>query len=175
MLVLAATPARAVEVVLDGVTATTGSGDVRLRVSSRATFDFDPGAGVLASSGSWTAEYLLPNQLTRFGHKVEDLRATADGGLAMKSYECVEGTFGAAFLGASLCGSYRFGRNGIDEGGVADDEVLGPHRSLAGWGAGDFDWDGRVLELTLTPGPAAGNPLFSESALRLRFVLRPAR
>jgi hypothetical protein len=174
-LALLAGPATGAELVLDSVTATTGAGEVRLRVSSRASFTFEPGAGVLVSSGSWLAEYLLPNQLTRFGHLVGDFRATVDGEFVMRAYECVEGTLGAALLNASLCGNYRFGPNGIDEGGVGDDEVVGPPRTLADYSASAFDWDGSALELTLLPGPVVGNQLFSETALRLRLVPRPVR
>lgn len=165
--------AQAVVLLLEKVTATTNSAEVELRLSNRATFSFDPGAGVLLASGTWIAEYALPNRLTRMAHKVEDLRATADGQLSMKSCECVEGAFGAAFMNANTCGNYRFGPNGIDEGGLADDEVLGPPKSLARWGISDFDWDGEVLLLTLAPASTDGNELFSESALKLRLVAKP--
>lgn len=170
---LAGAPARAVELVLESVTATTNAGEVKLRVDSRATFSFDPGAGVLLSSGTWVAEYALPNQLTRIAHKVEDMRATAGGQLAMKSSECVEGAFGAAFMNANLCGNYRFGPNGIDEGGLADDEVAGPPKTLAGFRISDFDWDGATLVLALA-NDAAGD-IFQESGLRLRLVVKPVR
>ena len=166
-------PARAVELVLEGVVAATRTGDVPLRVSSRARFDFDPGAGVLQGAGSFVAEYLLPNQLTRFGHQVENLRATVSGNLDMKSYECVEGAFGARFMNASFCGNYRFGPNGLDDGGLVDDERLGEPRTLANWKAGDFDWDGSTLEIVLTPGLAAPSGLFSETALTLRLKVPP--
>lgn len=165
--------AQAVELLLEKVTATTSSGEVDLRLSNRATFSFDPGAGVLLASGTWIAEYALPNRLTRMAHKVEDMRANADGKLTMKSYECVEGAFGAAFMNANTCGNYRFGANGIDEGGLADDEVLGPPKSLIRWGISDFDWDGDVLVLILAPASTEGNEIFSESALRLRLVVKP--
>jgi hypothetical protein len=170
---LAGAPARAVELVLESVTATTNSGEVKLRLDSRATFSFDPGAGVLLSSGTWIAEYALPNQLTRIAHKVEDMRATVDGQLTMKSSECVEGAFGAAFMNANLCGNYRFGPNGIDEGGLADDEVGGPPKSLASYRISDFDWDGAELVLALANDAAGG--VFLESGLKLRLVLKPER
>lgn len=174
-LLLAAGPAGAVELVLESVTAATGNGEARLKVDSRARFDFDPGAGVLAGAGSFVAEYTLPNQLGRFAHKVEDLRATVDGTVTMKSYECVEGVFGTQFLNANVCGNYRFGPNGLDEGGIGDDEVIGPPRTLAGWTAGGFNWDGEVLEITLAPGPGGGNSLFNETGLALRFRVAAAR
>ncbi|MBL8200622.1 MAG: hypothetical protein JNK40_06590 [Chromatiales bacterium] len=174
LVALPAAQATAVELALESVTATTGSGEVKLRLSSRATFDFDPALGVLVASGTWIAEYALPNQLTRIGHKVEDLRATADGQLAMKSYECVEGAFGAAFMQANICGNYRFGPNGIDEGGLADDEVLGPPRSLAGYGIGGFDWDGATLVLTLVADAAGESGIFPEPGFSLRLVAMPA-
>lgn len=169
----ALTHAQAVELQLEKVTASTGTGPVELRLGGRASFSFDPGAGLLLASGTWIAEYALPNRLTRIAHKVEDMRATADGQLAMKSCECVEGAFGAAFLNANICGNYRFGPNGIDDGGLADDEVEGSPRSLAHWGISDFAWDGQVLLLTLAPDSDAGSGIFSESALTLRLVLKP--
>jgi hypothetical protein len=165
--------AQPVELLLERVTATTSTGETDLRLGNRATFSFDPGAGVLRASGTWIAEYTLPNRLTRMAHKVEDMRATADGKLTMKSYECVEGAFGAVFLNANTCGNYRFGPNAIDEGGVADDEVLGPPKSLARWGISDFDWNGKILLLVLAPSGTDGNELFSESALRLWLVVKP--
>lgn len=167
--------AQAVELVLDSVTATIGSGEVKLRLSSRASFSFDPGAGVLLSSGTWIAEYALPNQLTRMAHKVEDMRATADGKLSMKSYECVEGAFGAAFMNANICGNYRFGPNGIDEGGLPDDEVFGPPKSLASYLISDIDWDGESLGLTLAPNDPGKSEVFRENGLKLRLVTKPVR
>lgn len=165
--------AAVVQLALESVTATTNAGEVKLRLDSRATFSFDPGAGVLVSSGTWIAEYALPNQLTRMAHKVEDMRVTADGELAMRSAECVEGAFGAAFMNANICGNYRFGENGIDDGGLADDEVVGPPKSLARYRISGFDWDGATLVLALA-SDAAGD-VFQESGLSLRLVVKPGR
>ncbi|MEO8444789.1 MAG: hypothetical protein ABI567_07290 [Gammaproteobacteria bacterium] len=174
-LALLAGPVRAVELSLDSVTAVTASGDVRLRVNSRGPFDFDPASGVLVSSGTWIAEYALPNQLTRFAHKVENLRATAGGELSMKSYECVEGAFGAAFMNANICGNYRFGPNGLDDGGIADDEVAGPPKSLAGYSVSAFEWNGETLDVALTADAPGGNDIYNEYGLRLRLEVRPQR
>lgn len=188
--VLCVARAGAVDLTLDSVTATGPGGEVRLRVDSRATFDFDPATGTLRSAGTWIAEYTLPNRLTRFAHKVEDLRATADGQLTVRSYECVEGAFGAAFLAASLCGNYRFGQNGLDDGGLPDDEVVAPPRSFDRYRVSSLEWDGAELRLVLgAAGPAeagqteagraepgkaaegtAGGDLFPEDGLTL--VLR---
>jgi hypothetical protein len=173
-LALFATNAAGVELVLDSVTATTGSGDVALRVGGRARFDFDPDSGVLQASGTWLAEYALPNQLTRFAHKVEDLQVSADN-VAMKSYECVEGAFGAAFMNANICGNYRFGPNGIDDGGLGDDDVVGSPRALAGSSVSAFDWDGEALTVVLTAAPPDGGQLFNEYALKLYLVVKPDR
>ncbi|MDH5256145.1 MAG: hypothetical protein OEW72_09550 [Gammaproteobacteria bacterium] len=173
LLALLGAPAEAVELALEGVTAGTPAGEVQLRVTSRATFSFDPEAGTLVSAGTWVAEYLLPNQATRFAHQVEDFSASAVGTFAVRSYQCVEGTFAARFLAASLCGNYRFGPNGIDEGGVADDVVLGPPRSLGGYRLSKFDWDGAVLVVDLSADTAGGSELFPESGLRLRLVVKP--
>ncbi len=93
---------------------------------------------------------------------------------AVKSYQCIEGTFGAQFLAAILCANYRFGPNGIDEGGVADDVVLGPPRSLDGFSLSNFAWDGKVLLVELA-ADAAGSELFRETGLGLRLVPKPGR
>ena len=63
--------------------------------------------------------------------------------------------------------------NGIDEGGLADDEVAGPPKTLAGFRISDFDWDGATLVLALA-NDAAGD-IFQESGLRLRLVVKPVR
>ncbi len=148
--VLLTTPASGVELTLDGVVASSGGRDYRLRLTSKASFDFNPATGSLRSSGTWIIEYVLPNYQNRFSDKVEDFSISPDGQLAMRSYECVEGTFGAGFLGSNVCGNYGFGPNGIDEGGLVDDVVNGPPRSLAAYGISSRDWDGSALVLTLT-------------------------
>lgn len=155
-LLLLASGAGAVELTLDTVIATGSGGDVNLRLDSRrASFDFDPATGTLLSAGTWIAEYGLPNGLTRFGHKVEDLRVSPDGQITVRSYECVEGAFGAVFLEASLCGNYRFGPNGLDDGGLVDDVVVAAPRSFDRYRVSNLEWDGHELRLTLSAGSLA--------------------
>jgi hypothetical protein len=89
----------------------------------------------------------------------------------MKSYECVEGTLGGPFLGVSLCGNYRFGPNGVDEGGVGDDVSAGAPRSLVDWQVEGLEWDGNFLAVSLVPPGGTGGDLFPEQGLTLR--LRP--
>ena len=173
LLALLATSAAAVELRLDSVTAKTGSGESRLRLDSKATATFDPGAGTLAMAGTWTATYVLPNQLTRISHKVEDFHACVDGIFAVRSYECVEGTFGAPTLAANICGNYRFGPNAIDDGGVADDVVVGPPMSLEPYSVSAFDWDGKSLVVTLSAAGLADAYLFHEDSLTLTFSVKP--
>jgi hypothetical protein len=167
LLCLFCAPAPAVELVLDGVTANQAGREIRMNVGGRATFDFDPVAGVLTSSGSWMATWQAPNQYPRFSHKVEDMRASAAGDLSMRSYECVEGTFGAELLAQNICGRYSFGANLTDDGGAIDDEVKGEPVSLIGWKVAALDWDGKSLRVVLAAGDA------STDSLTLRFSLKP--
>ena len=173
LLALLATSAVAVELRLDSVVAQTGAGESRLRLDSKATATFDPGAGKLAMAGTWIATYVLPNQQTRFSHKVEDFHASVDGRFSVRSCECVEGTWGAPNLGANICGNYRFGPNNIDDGGVADDVVVGPPKSLEAYKVSAFDWDGKSLLVTLSREGAAGAELFREDSLTLTFSVKP--
>lgn len=167
---LAAGPAAAVELDLEGVTGRTADGEVALRVASRARFDYDPAAGVLTATGAFTAEYGLPNRLGRFAHQFDDLRVGPDGALAVRGYECLEGAFGAAFLAANLCGGYRFGANGIDEGGLLDDVAAGTPRAFTDYGVESVDWDGTRLTVSLANPVQATSQVFAERGLVLRLV-----
>lgn len=168
LLALLATSVPAVEVKLDTITAFAGTGDFKLRIDGRARFQFNPDTRVLTSSGTWTGEYVFgPDQITRFSHKVQDMVASADGRLSMKSYECVEGTFGATVI-ASYCGNYRFGPNLIDEGGAGDDVVVGPPKSLTGFTVTALTWDGKSLLLVLSSDDPR-QAVFPESSLELKF------
>jgi hypothetical protein len=153
---------------LDRVTQRTARGENPLRVDSRATFAFDPEAGTLQASGTFYAQSVVggPQQLTRFTHQVEDLRVAADGTLTVKSYQCIEGTFGA-MLAANLCGNYRFGPNFRDDGGYGDDVVVGPPRSLAPFRVTGRAWDGQELVLTLSADGLTDGSVFPEDGLTL--------
>ncbi len=167
-LALMATSAPALEVTLDEVTSEgTAGGERALRIDGRAKFQFDPDTSTLTSTGTWTAEYMAgPSRLTRFSHKVEDMTVSPDR-FSMKSYECVEGTF-ATILVASNCGNYRFGQNALDDGGMADDEVVGSPKSLASFTVTSLTWDGESLLLILS-SDNAGEQIFPESSLKLKF------
>lgn len=131
----------------------------KLWVTGRATFDFDAEKGVLTTSGIWLATYGLPDQPHRYAHKVEDMVVTADGDFRMRSYECVEGFFGAQVMSRNLCGNYSFGANGTDDGGFADDVVNGPPVSLADHRVESFDWNGDALVVVLAGGGEQENRL----------------
>lgn len=169
LLPLLAVAADAVDLSLDSLVQADGSRQLEFRIESRAAFRFDPDQQVLSAAGVFTAQNVVgPGQLSRLSHKFEDLRAAADGSLAVRSYECVEGTLGAV-VGLSFCGNYRFGSNGIDDGGLADDEVLGQPRSLAGFQVKAMRWDGQGLELTLGAGNHDGEGVVGQNELTLRF------
>lgn len=169
LLPLLAVAADAVDLALDSLMQADGNRQLQFRIESRATFQFDADAQVLTSSGVFTAQNVVgPGQLSRLIHKIEDLRAAADGSLVVRSYECVEGTLGAV-VGLSFCGNYRFGPNGVDDGGLADDEVLGQPRSLAGFQVRALSWDGQALKLTLGAGNHDGEGAAGQNELILKF------
>ncbi|TFG83435.1 MAG: hypothetical protein E4H19_11605 [Chromatiales bacterium] len=174
LLAMLATTVPAVEVTLDSVAAIRPSGKDNLRIDGRAKFEFDPDTSTLAAAGSWTAEYVMgPSRLTRFSHKVENMSASLDGRLTMRSYECVEGTFGV--LAISHCGNYRFGPNGVDDGGTLDDVIVGPPKSLASFTVTALTWDGDSLLVVLTKDPVREEAVFPESGFELKFsAVKPA-
>ncbi len=168
LLAMLATPVPAVEVTLDSVTAMAPSGETNLRIDGRAKFEFDPDTSTLTAAGTWIAEYVAgPGRMTRFSHKVEDMSASLDGRLSMKSYECVEGTYGAIVV-ANNCGNYRFGPNMLDDGGAVDDVFVGPRKSLASFAVTALTWDGESL-LLIIGTDSAGEAVFPEYSLELRF------
>lgn len=176
LLALLATPGHAVEVLLEEVKSVAGApaAEYKLRVDGRAKFDYDPGTDTLTSVGTWNGAYLYgPSQLTRFSHKVEDMGASVDGGLSMRSYECEEGTYGE-FGKASTCGNYQFGANGLDDGGLVDDLVIGPRKSLAEYTVTALTWDGETLLLTIGSNDPSRS-VFPEASFELRFTaVKPA-
>jgi len=100
---------------------------------------------------------------------VEDMTASVDGGLSMRSYECVEGTFGVMVAAINYCGNYRFGPNGVDDGGMPDDVIVGPPKSLDSFTVTALNWDGDSLLLVLSKGGTGEDAVHSESGLELRF------
>lgn len=169
LLPLLAVAADAVDLSLDSLVQADGNRQLEFRIESRAAFRFDPDQQVLSAAGVFTAQNVVgPGRLSRFSHKIEDLRAAADGSLAVRSYECVEGTLGAV-VGLSFCGNYRFGPNNLDDGGMADDEVLGVPRSLAGFRVQSLAWDGRTLELALGAGNRDREGMVGQNELTLKF------
>jgi hypothetical protein len=161
LVVLGALPnlASAQPLVLERAMLLDAGSESKLWVTGHATFDFDADKGVLTASGTWLATYGLPGQPHRFAHKVEDMVVTADGEIRMRSYECVEGFFGAQVMARNLCGNYSFGANGTDDGGFADDVVNGPPISLADYRVDSFDWNGDALVVVLAGGGEKENRL----------------
>jgi hypothetical protein len=96
------------------------------------------------------------------------MSASLDGRLSMRSYECVEGTFGVMVAANNYCGNYRFGPDGVDDGGMLDDEIVGPPKSLASFTVTALTWDGESLLLVLSSADP-GQAVFPESSLQLRF------
>jgi len=159
------------EVSLKSVAELLVSGSRELRLESRAVFWFDPDTATLTSSGIWTGQIVLgPSQLTRYGHKFEDLSASADGQLAARSYECVEGTLGAAMLDRNMCGHYQFGPNGLDDGGLADDVPQGPALSLSSYRVGALTWDDKDLVIVLNTDMADAADGAPQQGLKLTFT-----
>lgn len=169
LLLLVSFTGNALELTLDRVIVNTNRGEAELNVNSRATFDYDPGSGALMSSGTWVAEDRMgPDRLYRFGHKVEDFAIDADGKHTARSYECVEGTFGPIMI-ANICGNYRFGPNMRDDGGLVDDIVVGPPKSLDQLQVSLSAWDGATLTVILSPTDLGRTEVYPELSLTLIF------
>ncbi len=170
LLLLVASSATAVELRLQSVTESYGGRDFSLRVESKAVFEFDPENSTLHSSGTWIGENVVgPGQLSRYSYKVENFQIGADGKISTKSYECVEGTFGAHLLSRSLCGNYSFGPNQVDDGGIADDVSNGPARTLDGHRLSSMNWTGELLVITLSEDSPESAAAVASHALTLTF------
>lgn len=160
----------AIELVLDRVVSEGRGGPVNLRVDSRASFEFDPDTETLTSAGTWIAQNVVgPNQIIRYSHKVEDFRADVETGHSFRSYECVEGTFGTLLL-ANVCGNYRYGENMLDDGGLIDDEILGPPKTLTNYELSLLSWDGAELIVVLSKPDTATSEPYPDFNLTLTFV-----
>jgi hypothetical protein len=148
--------AQAVELRLENVAAESARGVSDFSVTSDAEFIFDAQTSTLASSGTWVAQSVVgPSNLIRFAHKFENFGVTADGIIEAKSYECVEGTLGN-IVTRSYCGNYNYGANLQDDGGIVDDQVIGPRREMSDYELGSIDWDDETLIVVLvnkTVGP----------------------
>jgi hypothetical protein len=166
--------AGALEVTLDSVVGNTRSGVFGFRLYNKAVFDFDPATQTLTSAGTWFAQNSPggPMNLRRYSHQVENFSASVDRGITYKSYECVEGTF-ATMLATNVCGNYRFGPNLLDDGGLGDDEIVGPPKSLDHYELSQFNWDGSALELILSLKNMDQADVFPELSLTLTFSATP--
>jgi len=162
--------ASAVDLILDRIASEGRSGQVRMRVDSKARFEFDPDTETLTSAGTWIAQNVVgPNELIRYSHKVEDFRADVENGHAFRSYECVEGTFGTLLL-ANVCGNYRYGENMTDDGGLIDDVIVGPPKTLTNYELSMLSWDGAELIVVLSrPDTETAEP-YPDFNLTLTFV-----
>ncbi|MGI9344355.1 MAG: hypothetical protein ACR2QV_16100 [Gammaproteobacteria bacterium] len=162
--------AYAVDLTLDRVVSEGRSGQVRLRLENKASFQFDPETETLTSAGTWVAQNVVgPNQIIRYSHKVEDFRADIENGLAFRSYECVEGTFGTLLL-ANVCGNYRYGENMTDDGGLIDDVIVGPPKTLTNYELSMLSWDGAELIVVLSKPDVATAEPYPDFSLTLTFV-----
>lgn len=141
----------ALELSLDAVRGITKNRDVEFTLNNKATFDFNPDTGILTSAGTWLAQHEMgQGGLVSYSHKVENFKANSDGEHSAKAYECVEGTLGMAYLNANVCGSYTFGVNKLDDGGLVDDVIVGPPHSLRDYELSGFSWDGSELIVILS-------------------------
>lgn len=162
--------ASAVDLTLDRVVSEGRSGPVRLQLDDKARFEFDPETETLTSAGTWIAQNVVgPNQIIRYSHKVEDFRADVENGHAFRSYECVEGTFGTLLL-ANVCGNYRYGENMTDDGGLIDDVIVGPRKTLANYELSMLSWDGAELIVVLSKPDIATAEPYPDFSLTLTFV-----
>lgn len=157
---------------LDAVTESDSRGYTSLRIESRARFLLEAVARTIRSNGAWTAQRTIgPQQLARYTHKFEDFSIEKDGRVRFRSYECVEGTFGAELLAANVCRNYQFGPNGRDEGGYGDDVLGGSPMDFRGYAAESVDWDGEKLVVRIVPDRSGPAPVTATSIeLVLTFI-----
>ena len=163
----------ALEVDLESVTGKKSRGEIRFSLDNKAIFDFDPDTNTLTSKGTWIAlNKTGPNELYRYSHKVENFIVSAENGFSAKSYECVEGTFGAMIL-RNYCGNYNFGSNMTDDGGFVDDKSSGLPISLYYFEVSLFEWDSEKLVVILSPKDPDRTEAYPELSLTLTFVVPP--
>jgi hypothetical protein len=173
MLVAALSPAHAIELALESVDGEGWRGPFTLSLDVDAVFEYDVETGSLTSAGTWVGQLNVgPYGRFRFAHKFENLGVDADGIISMRSYECVEGTLGSSMLLVNICGNYRYGPNLLDDGGLVDDEPVGPPKSIDDYVTDSLDWDGANLVLVLSKTNPDIKEVFPEYGLTLKFVLR---
>jgi len=100
--------------------------------SSTATWQYDDLSGLLTQTGgTFDVRFTITPVTTLFRHSITGLLVGAGAPAAADSYVCTEGNFGLG-VGASLCGNYRFGANGIDESTVTWGPGTAYARTLGG-------------------------------------------
>lgn len=137
-------PASAATWNLISLTNDSAGGTTSLILSGDTTFTSVDGD--LTGNGTFSALARINPPTELFTHVITEMTITNTGApgapVGASAFECVEGNFGA-LVGASLCGNYNFGDNGIDDGGTGDDVSLGAPQSIddydplffAGWNA----------------------------------------
>jgi hypothetical protein len=131
---------------------------------STATWSYDTVSGVVTGSGLFKFQPAInqsqpPGQL--YTHNIDDLAVGAVGAASASSFECVDGGFSAS-VGVSICGTYTYGDNFIDESTVdyvvnngipgirtlGGDDVDNPFNAIQQLTLYDgmtTDWDGTTL------------------------------
>jgi hypothetical protein len=173
MLVAALSPVHAIELALENVAGEGRRGPFTLSLDVDAVFEYDVETGSLTSAGTWVGQLDVgPYGYYRFAHKFENFGVDADGIISVRSYECVEGTFGGGMLSVNICGNYRYGPNFLDDGGLVDDETVGPPKSIYDYVIDSLDWDGTNLVLVLSKTNPDITEVFPEYGLTLKFAVR---
>ena len=128
---------------LVGAQGETTSGTSAKIVGGTATWTYDTASDIVTGSGlysEFTQIIAVPGQL--FTHHVTNLVIGGNGAAGATTYSCVEGSFGGS-VGASLCGNYNFGTDGMNNSsttwgpGIAfartmggDDKSIGPQQDV---------------------------------------------
>jgi hypothetical protein len=136
--------------------------------SSTATWQFDDTTGVLTQTGGvFDAPFTGFAATTLFRHSITGLVIGGGDAASASTFICTEGNFGSSFVAASMCGSYNFGSNVIDESSISygpgvaygrtiggDDVVIDGIGATGQQNIADYDgfemvsWDGVVLTLS---------------------------
>lgn len=159
--------------------------------SSTATWQFDDTTDVLTQTdGILDAQFMgFTPPATFFRHSITGLVIGGGAAATASMFICTEGNFAPSYLAASMCGSYNFGANFIDESlisygpGVAygrtiggDDVVIDGTGATGQQNIADYNgftmvsWNGVVLTLsnascnTQLSGSASGCSAFPGNA-----------
>lgn len=121
------------EATLNGVISYSNNGSAAGNIgSSTATWAYDDATDTLGQAGGvFDVRFTITPTTTLFRHSITGLTIGSGAAAIASTFVCTEGNFGAG-VGASICGNYRFGVNGINESNVTWGPGVAFSRTLGG-------------------------------------------